>query len=135
MSARLTRLCIVALVALLQGFAPLLHDHVGGPRAGSGVHIHLGPSLAATDGSGAADRLQPGDPAGLEVGVGQLIERRDEHRCTPETDCDAAPPPPGLPQFAAFRASRSVDAAPPSPPQVARTLPPPALAPPRTGVG
>jgi hypothetical protein len=135
MSARLTRLCIVALVALLQGLAPLLHDHVGGPRAGSGVHIHLGPSLAAVGSDGAPDRLLPGDPAGREVGMGQLIERRDEHRCAPAPGCDAAPPSPGLPRIAALRAPPSVDATPPSPPHVARTLPPPAAAPPHTALG
>lgn len=67
---------LVAIFAMLQGMAPLLHAHLGGDRGGAtGVHMHGAPSQGHGDAAAldVSHALPDESPA---IGVGQELRRK-----------------------------------------------------------
>lgn len=130
MLRRLPVQTVLLLLAFLQGLAPLLHDHLGGPQAGrAGIHAHFGLSDVGQTPVTAADKRHASSEEFPDVGVGQLIERRIPIGVSPTQTVLPAPPVVyAVADAPALRVAQLVAAAPPPP--AARSLPPPALAPP-----
>ena len=121
---------VLLLLAFLQGLAPLLHDHLGGPQTRAGIHAHFGAvEVGQTSITAVADQRHATPEEFPDVGIGQLIERRIHLGVSPvQTTLPAPPVVHAVADAPALRVAQLVAAAPPPP--AARALPPPALAPP-----
>jgi hypothetical protein len=118
---------LVALFALLQGMAPLLHAHLGADRSGaSGVHMHAG--LHAAVPASPTERFTDAGPLETQVvGLGQEIRRDPSWQ--PNDVAQAAPPAWGEASSAAQEAPGIAAGARPA--RTGHRLVPPSRAPPR----
>ncbi len=124
---RLPVLPILLLLAVLQGLAPLLHDHLGGPQPSAGIHAHFGVDDAGQP-PVVGNRQQASSEEFPDVGIGQLIERRIHLGVS--LVLVVVPVPPVVHAVADIPALRVAQLVAAPPPPAARSLPPPALAPP-----